>query len=84
MFQGMVNIALVNAFVVYVHNMRKQQTHMNLKRKEFLLSIARHLVTPFASCYTEVEIFYTVKKNPKSYNLELICTGFSQKHSAEY
>ena len=29
--------------------MRKQQTHIKLKRKEFLLSIARHLVTPFAT-----------------------------------
>ena len=29
--------------------MRKQQSHMKLKRKEFLLSIERHLVTAFAT-----------------------------------
>ena len=39
MFYGVVNVALVNAFVVYAHNMHKQQRHMKLKRKEFLLSI---------------------------------------------
>ena len=49
MFYGVVNIASVNAFVVYAHNMRKQQRHMKLKQKEFLLSIARHLVIPFAA-----------------------------------
>ena len=49
MFYGMVNIASVNAFVIYAYNMRKQQPHMKLKRKEFLFSIARHLVTVFAT-----------------------------------
>ena len=49
MFYEMVNVALVNGFVSCVHNMRKQQTHMKLKRKEFLLSFARHLVAPFSS-----------------------------------
>ena len=49
MFYGVVNVALVNAFVVYAHSMRKQQRHMKLKRKEFLLNIARHLVTLFAA-----------------------------------
>ena len=49
MFCGMTNVALVNAYVVYAHNMRKQQPHMKLKRKEFLLSIARHLVTTFVT-----------------------------------
>ena len=49
MFSGVVNVALVNTFVVYPHTMRKQQRHMKLKRKEFLLNIARHLVTLFAA-----------------------------------
>ena len=49
MFFGVVNDALVIAFVVYAHNMRKQQRHMKPKRIEFLLSIARHLVTTFAA-----------------------------------
>ena len=49
MFYGVAKVALVNAFVLYAQNMRKQQRHMKLKRKEFLLSIARHLVTPFAA-----------------------------------
>ena len=49
MFYGVVNVALVTAFVVYAHNMRKQQRHMKLNCKEFLLSIAGHLVTSFAA-----------------------------------
>ena len=40
MFYGVVNVVFVNTFVVYAHNMRKQQRHMKLKCKEFLLSIA--------------------------------------------
>ena len=49
MFYGVVNVAFVNAFVVYAHNMRKPQRHMKLKCKKFLLSIAPILVTPFAA-----------------------------------
>ena len=45
----MVNLALVNAFVINAYNMRKQQPHMKLRRKEFLLSIARYLVTVFTT-----------------------------------
>ena len=48
-YYGIVNDALVNAFVVYAHKMRKQQPHMKLKRREFLLSIAQHLVSAFAT-----------------------------------
>ena len=49
MFYEVVNVSFVNAFAVYAHNMCKQQRHMKPKRKEFLFSIARHLVTPFAA-----------------------------------
>ena len=49
MFYGVVNVALVSAFVVCARNMRKQERYMKLKRKEFLPSIARHLMTPFAA-----------------------------------
>ena len=49
MLYGVVNVTLVNAFVVYAHNKHKQQRRMKLKRKEFLLSFARHLVTSFAA-----------------------------------
>jgi len=35
MFCGMVNIAAVNALVIYAHNVRKNQTEKMIKRKDF-------------------------------------------------
>jgi hypothetical protein len=49
MFQGMINIAAVNALVIYAHNMRKDQPEKKVKRKDFLLRIAHDLVTPFVT-----------------------------------
>ena len=54
MFYGAVNVALVNAFVVYAHNMRKQQRHMKLKRKEFLLSNCT--TSGDTVCCTEIQV----------------------------
>jgi len=49
MFYGMINIATVNALVIYAHNMRKNQPEKKIKRKDFLLRIAHDLVTPFVT-----------------------------------
>jgi len=49
MFYGMINIAAVNALVIYAHNMRKDQPENKIERKEFLLRIAHDLVTPFVT-----------------------------------
>ena len=49
MFYGLVNVALINAFFVYTHQHAQTQRHVKLTRKEFLLSIARHLATTFAA-----------------------------------
>ena len=48
-FYGMINIAAVNALVIYAHNMRKDQPEKKIKREDFLLIIARDLVTPFVT-----------------------------------
>jgi len=45
MFYGMINIAAVNALVMYANNMRKDQSEKKIKRKYFLLRIAHGLVT---------------------------------------
>jgi hypothetical protein len=47
MFYGMINIAAVNALVIYAHNMRKDQPEKKIKRTDFLFRIARDLVKPF-------------------------------------
>jgi hypothetical protein len=46
---GMINIAVVNALVIYAHNMRKDQPEKKIKRKGFLLRNAHDLVTPFVT-----------------------------------
>ena len=51
--------------------MRKQQPHMKQKRKEFLLSIARYLVTVFA---TQIYKFLTLSTKIKDI---LILRGFA-------
>jgi hypothetical protein len=49
MFYGMISIAVVNALVIYAHNMCKDQPEKKIKRKDFLLGIAHDLVTPFVT-----------------------------------
>jgi len=49
MFYGMINIAAVNALIIYAHNMRKDQPEKKIKRKDFLLKIVHDLVTPFVT-----------------------------------
>jgi len=49
MFYGMINIAVVNALVIYAHNMRKDQPEKKIKRKDFLIRIAHDLVTSFVT-----------------------------------
>jgi len=48
-FCGMINIAAVNALVIYAHNLRKDQPERKIKRKDFVLRIAHDLVTPFVT-----------------------------------
>jgi len=45
MFYDMINIAAVNELVIYANNMRKDQPEKKVKKKYFLLRIARDLVT---------------------------------------
>jgi hypothetical protein len=47
MFYGMINIAAVNALVIYANNMRKDQPEKKIKMKYILLRIAHDLVTQF-------------------------------------
>ena len=49
MFYGMINIAAVNALVIYANKMRKDQPEKKIKRKSFLLRIAHDLVTQFVT-----------------------------------
>ena len=56
-FYGMLNIAAVNALVICAHNMRKDQPEKKIKREDFLLRIARDLVTP--SVNTMIQTSYT-------------------------
>jgi hypothetical protein len=46
MFYGMINIAEVNASVIYAHNMCKDQPE---KKERLLLRIAHDLVIPFVT-----------------------------------
>jgi len=45
MFYGMINIATVNALVIYANNMRKDQPDKKIKMKYILLRITHDLVT---------------------------------------
>jgi hypothetical protein len=49
MFYGMINIAAVNALVIYANNMCKEQPDKKIKRKYFLPIITHDLVTPFVT-----------------------------------
>jgi hypothetical protein len=49
MFYGMINIAAINALVIYANKMRKDQPEKKIKRKYSLLRIAHDLVTQFVT-----------------------------------
>jgi hypothetical protein len=49
MFYCMINIAAVNALVIYAHNMHKDQPEKKIKRKDFLLRTAHDMVKPFVT-----------------------------------
>ena len=70
MFYGMINIAAVNALVIYTHNMRKDQPEKKLKRKEFLLRISHDLVTPF------VTQRYKISSLPRNIKIAIVMCGF--------
>jgi hypothetical protein len=48
-FYRMINIAVVNALVIYANKMRKDQPEKKIRRKYFLLRIAHDLVTQFVT-----------------------------------
>jgi hypothetical protein len=70
MFYGMINIAAVNALVIYAHNMAKDQPETKLKRKNFLLRIAHDLVTPF------VTKLYKLSSLPGNIKTAIVMCGF--------
>jgi hypothetical protein len=69
-FYGMINIAVVNALVIYAHNMRKDQPEKKIKRKDFLLRIAHDLVTPF------VTQRYKLPTLPRNIKTAIVMCGF--------
>jgi len=70
MFDGMINIAAVNALVIYVHNIHKDQPEKKIKRKDFLLTIAHDLVTPF------VTQRYKLSSLPRNIKTAIVMCGF--------
>jgi hypothetical protein len=70
MFYGMINIAAVNALVIYAHNMCKYQPEKKIKRKDFLLRIAHDLVTPF------VTQRYKLPTLPRNIKTAIVMCGF--------
>jgi len=71
MFYAMINIAAVNALVIYANNMRKYQPDKKIKRKYFFLRIAHDLVTPFV---TQRYKLSTLSRNIKA---AIFMRGFS-------
>jgi hypothetical protein len=69
MFYGMANIAAVNALVIYANNMGKDQPG-KIKRKCFLLRIARDLVTRF------VTQRYKLSTLPRYIKTAIVMCGF--------
>jgi len=67
----MINIAAVNALVIYAHNMRKYQPEKKIKRKYFLLRIAHDLVTKF------VTERYKLSTLPRNIKTAIIMCGFA-------
>jgi hypothetical protein len=49
MFYGMINIAAVNALVIYANNMSKDHPEKKIRRKYFMLRIAHDLVIQFVT-----------------------------------
>jgi len=49
MFYGMINIATVNALVIFSNNISKDQPDKKIKRKQFLFRITHDLLTPFVT-----------------------------------
>jgi len=72
----MINIAAVNALVIYAHNMRKDQPEKKIKRKDFLLRIAHGLVTP------SVTQRYKLSTLPRNIKTAIVTCGFVS-HSEE-
>jgi len=70
MFYGMINIAAVNALVIYAHNMRKDQPEKKTKKKDFLFRIVHDLVTPF------VTQRYKLPTLPRNIKTAIVMCGF--------
>jgi hypothetical protein len=70
MFYGIINIAAVNALVIYAHNMCKVQPEKKIKRKEILPGIAHDLLTPF------VTQRYKLSTLPRSIKTAIVICGF--------
>jgi hypothetical protein len=70
MFYGMINIAAVNALVIYANNMRKDQPEKKIKRKYSLLRTAHDLVKPF------VTPRYKLSTLPRNIKTAIVMCGF--------
>jgi len=70
MFYGMIDIAAVNALVIYANNMRKDQPEKKIKRKYFLLRIAHDLVIQF------VIQRYKLSTLPRNIKTAIVMCGF--------
>jgi len=70
MFYGMINIAAVNASVIYVHSVRKDRHEKKINRKDFLFRIAPDLVTPF------VTKRYKLSSLPRNTKTAIVMCGF--------
>jgi len=67
---GMINIAAVNALVIYAHNMLQDQPEKKIKKKDFLLRIANDLVTPFSTQR------YSLSSLPRNLKTAIVLCGF--------
>ena len=66
----MIKIIAVNALVIYAYNMHKDQPEKKIKRKYFLLRIARDLVTP------SVTQRYKLPTLPRNVKTATVMCGF--------
>jgi len=69
-FYGMINIAAVNALVIYANNMPKDQPGKKIKRKYFLLGITHDLVTQ------SVTPRYKLSTLPRNIKIAIVMCGF--------
>jgi len=77
----MINIAAVNALVIYAYNMRKDQPEKKTKRKDFLLRIAHDLVKSF------VTKRYKLSSLPRNIKTAIVMCGFvhdSEESTMQY